>query len=528
MAELTTNSTTTYVLLSTDPSLKVDANVTIDTSSSTSNDIDGYSGATWSVLNYGALTANSTNVNTWAIYLDGSATDSVDNYGQISAAGGVDLLLGGSVTNEAGATIAAKAAYQNGSYSSSISGVHVAGGAGTVKNSGTITSAGGYGVGLDNGGSVTNYKGGSITGAEDGVFFYASAGHLDNAGQVTATVDDGVGFFAGGTLLNEATGVISAQSTTGFGPAAVYFANIAGTLTNYGSMIGTNYGAFFDASETGCVVDNYAGALLQGGSDGVYSGVGTVTNAGTISGTGLGGASVYFATSSASDLLVVDPGAVFNGAAYGGTGTLELAIGATAGNISYVGTGNFQNFSALQVDSGATWTLGGSANTIANLNDIGALTVTGSLSVTAAASLNNATLSLSGGSFTDTAGLTIGAGGALTGNGVVTTGTSAASELQGGGSATASGGALEFKQAVDQTGATTGLNIANGATLQFDGVVGAASITPSLTFQGASGAFVATATAAGSVHLGTITGLTGADTIKLKAFGAQGNRMSFS
>ena len=154
------------------------------------------------------------------------------------------------------------------------------------------------------------------------------------------------------------------------------------------------------------------------------------------------------------------------------------------------------------------------------MNDNGALIVAGSVSVTAATSLNNATLSLSAGSFTDAAGLTTGAGGALTGNGVVTTGTTAANELQGGGSVTASGGALEFKQAVDQTGAATSFNIANSATLQFDGVVGTASITPNLTFQGASGAFVATAAAAGSVHLGTITGFTGADAIKLKAFGA--------
>ena len=526
MAELKTSQNTTYVLSSADPNLTVDLNVTIDTSSSTSDDIDGYSGATWSVLNYGVLTASATNIGTFAIYLAGSSSDAVDNSGQISAAGGVDLALGGSVTNEAGATIAAKVGYQNGSYSSTISGVHVAGGSGKVSNYGMITSAGGYGVGLDNGGQVYNYQGASITGAEDGVFFYGSAGYLDNAGQVTATVDDGVGFFAGGTLINEATGAIHAQNTVGgYGPAAVYFAKIAGTLTNYGSMIGTNYGAYFDSSEIGCAVNNYAGALLQGGSDGVYIGVGTVLNAGTITG---GSYSVDFAKASASNLLIVDPGAVFNGGVNGDSGTLELATGG-AGSIGNIGgSGSFQAFTTMKVDAGATWTLGGSANTIANLNDIGALTVTGSLSVTAAASLNNATLSLSGGSFTDTAGLTIGAGGALTGNGVVTTGTSAASELQGGGSVTASGGALEFKQAVDQTGAATGLNIANGATLQFDGVVGAASITPGLTFQGSSGAFVATATAAGSVHLGTITGLTGADTIKLKAFGAQGNRMSFS
>ena len=223
-------------------------------------------------------------------------------------------------------------------------------------------------------------------------------------------------------------------------------------------MIGTNYGAYFDSSETGCVVNNYAGGLLQGNSDGVYIGVGTVTNAGTITG---GSYSVYFAKASSSNLLIVDPGAVFNGAANGNSGTLELATGAAAGAISNIGgSGSFQAFSTLRVDAGATWTLGGSGNAIANLNDSGALTVTGSLSVTAAASLNNATLSLSGGSFTDTAGLTTGAGGALTGFGVVTTGATAATELQGAGSATASGGTLKIKQAVEWMGTATSFNIA--------------------------------------------------------------------
>ena len=89
----------------------------------------------------------------------------------------------------------------------------------------------------------------------------------------------------------------------------------------------------------------------------------------------------------------------------------------------------------LWVDAGATWTLGGLGNVIAQSErQRGGATVTGSLSVTAAASLNNATLSLSGGSFHDTAGRRPARAARRTGFGVATMGMAATSELQGGGS----------------------------------------------------------------------------------------------
>jgi hypothetical protein len=508
MAVVSGNLTTTYDLSLADPNLTVGLNASIKTSGT--NAIEGFSGAAWNVINYGTVSSTNGLPGTYGVYLTGLSTEAITNNGEISGAGGVNLTSGGTVTNAAGAIIQGTGPTTSGI--SVVSGVHFSSGTGTVYNSGTITALG-YGVSLDDGGSVTNYSTGSITGGKDAIFFYGASGYVDNFGQITATVGDGVGFFAGGTLINEATGKINAQSTGG----AVYFGNIGGTLINYGSMTGTNYGAFFDSSETGCVVTNYAGALLQGGLDGVYIGIGTVTNAGTIAGFN----SVYFATASASNLLIVDPGAVFNGAAYGNGGTLELAAGAGAGEISKIGSsGNFQAFSTLKIDSGATWTLGGSGNTIANLNDGGTLTLAGSLTVTAAASLTNATINLNGVSFTDANGLTLGAGGALSGHGVVATGTTTATELQGGGAVTASGGVLEFSNAVDQTGTATSFFIADGATLQFDDTIGTAAITPNVTFQGVSGALVASAAAAGSVHLGTIAGFSGSDTIQLKAFGA--------
>src|SRR5205823_2638943 len=85
----------------------------------------------------------------------------------------------------------------------------------------------------------------------------------------------------------------------------------------------------------------------------------TVVNAGVI--TGAGGTAIAFG--SADDLLVVSPGAVFNGIVDGGGGNnaVELAAAGSAGALSGLGS-NFVNFGSLTVDPGATWQLSGSNN----------------------------------------------------------------------------------------------------------------------------------------------------------------------
>ena len=98
-----------------------------------------------------------------------------------------------------------------------------------------------------------------------------------------------------------------------------------------------------------------------------------MTNAGTISG---GSYAIDFA-GSATNRLVVDPGAVFVGRVIGGSGTLELASG--TGSIGGVGTGSFNNFQVLAVDTGANWTLNG-----ANILDNGTISIAGSLNVSTA------------------------------------------------------------------------------------------------------------------------------------------------
>jgi hypothetical protein len=151
VAQVSASQTATYVLSSSSPILTVDPGVSVDTRSTSGDAVDGYSGATWSVIGVSG------------IYLDGSTTDSVDNHRQISG-----------------------------------------------------------GVG---------------------------------------------GFSAGGAMINEAGATVSAQSTAGAGLAAFYFAQTGGTLINYGSVIGANYGAYFDSDETGDSMTDGAGGLLQGGAD---------------------------------------------------------------------------------------------------------------------------------------------------------------------------------------------------------------------------------------------------------------------
>ena len=150
-----------------------------------------------------------------------------------------------------------------------VSGVNIEYATGSVGDYGTITSEG-YGVGLQDGGSVINYASGSITGAEDAIFIERSYGMVDNFGRLNATFDDGVGFFNGGTLINEIGGEVTClNATSGTGPSAVFFSRYSGTLQNDGTMRGTKAAAYF---QMGGVVVNGAddvSALLQGDDFGV-------------------------------------------------------------------------------------------------------------------------------------------------------------------------------------------------------------------------------------------------------------------
>ena len=340
---------------------------------------------------------------------------------------GVSLGSGGSITNEAGATINAHG------------GIKVSSGVTTVTNAGAITAStvgiGGNAVALYGGGSITNKAGATITGGY-GILLFSSSGTVTNAGDITGYISPGgnllfatgVCIEAGGAVNNQGTGAISGYHTGVWlmggggsvtnqaggtisahdigllaegkpatvtnagdisGEGGVVAIGSAATVINSGDIEGTTVGSVnFRGVETlgdgvfmnaGGTVANNVDGTITGAGDGVYlAGGGAVTNAGTISGTT---ASVQF-VGSGDNALTLETGSTLIGDAIGSTasGATNALVLEGAGRAN----NNFDNFNTLRVQSGANWTLGGTSSfggaTISSgssLDDAGALTLTG-------------------------------------------------------------------------------------------------------------------------------------------------------
>jgi hypothetical protein len=302
----------------------------------------------------------------------------LSNSGSISGAHGVGLEAGGSVTNTASGTISGQSA-----------GVFVTGGAATLSNAGNISATAGSGADIEGGGSITNLAGATISGSTFGVFLTGGSGTVTNTGSISGATD-AIDLAGGGSITNNSGGSISGShgislaaggSVTNAASASilgqvdgVFAQGGAATLSNAGSISATA-GTGADI-EGGGSVTNLAGATISGSTFGIFltGGSGTVTNAGTISGATY---AIDFA-GSATNRLVVDPGAVFVGAVTGGSGTSTLELASGTGSIGGVGTGSFNHFQVLAVDAGATWTLNG-----ANILN-GTISIAGSLNVSTA------------------------------------------------------------------------------------------------------------------------------------------------
>jgi hypothetical protein len=426
------------------------------------NALTGPAGTLWTVVNSGQIDStyafgrgiqldsggSVTNQSTGSIsgtyagvYIE-SGLGTVSNAGMItgvSGGSGVALHDGGLVTNTTATAVingAGGGIYANGTYA-------------TVSNLGSIIGFGpldgggatSTGIQLNQGGSVVNGLSGTALGL---IYGYASgveiigptlgttsegAGTVTNYGTILGHSLFGVDLDEGGVVVNGASGSPGAYIYGGGFGVRIDFSNISvpgvtnlpGTVTNYGTIKSGGSGPGVELGSSGTLV-NASGALISG-----YYGVlvldvvgfnSTVTNAGTMTATGPSDEAVRL--SGPGDLLIVDPGAVFNGVVLGSTSILELASGASAGVLSgSIGesVGQYTGFTQITVDANADWTLDGS-NTIASgetLTDLGRLYNVGTL-------LNDGTVDVGFGTMT-VAG--------LVGAGAVTLGAGATLDVQG-------------------------------------------------------------------------------------------------
>ncbi|HEX4504762.1 MAG TPA: Hint domain-containing protein [Alphaproteobacteria bacterium] len=125
------------------------------------------------------------------------------------------------------------------------------------------------------------------------------------------------------------------------------------TIVNHGTIAVTGTGISLagggSVSNDGTVGGGGVAVAVGGAS-------GTVENAGTI-----GGSTHAVYMGAATNRLIVDGGAVFNGdvaANPAGANTIELTSGAATGTLSGLGS-TYLGFQTVTIDSGASWTVGG-------------------------------------------------------------------------------------------------------------------------------------------------------------------------
>ncbi len=215
-----------------------------------------------------------------------------------------------------------------------------------------------------------------------------------NQGMVSAANGAGIDLTNGGVVINSATilspnsfftvaiagapGFLSNSQTGYVGPGGVIFSG-GGTVVNAGRIA--------DTGGRGVVISGAAGMVINSGTiTGSTLGIdltagGTVVDSGTISGTS---GAISFAGS--ANRLVLDQGyhlggVVIGSTASGASNTLELGSASSAGTVTTALATEFVNFGTVTVDPGARWTLTGTSSLAGiALTDLGSLTNSGSLS----------------------------------------------------------------------------------------------------------------------------------------------------
>ncbi len=270
-----------------------------------------------------------------------------------------------------------------------------------VVNTGTITGD----IGIRALQTATIDNTGSIGGTGPAAFTILSA-----TGSLETLASAGILLSDGGTISNGASGIISGAAAYGIdltlGGSVANIGRISGKdagILSLGEVFVTNSGAI-EATGTRFVTGgvthisaaiqiddggqliNQAGGIISGNIGVSANADTTLINAGTI--TGSGGEAVYLF--GRNDIVIDDPGAVFNGVVDDNlnTGILELAAGATTGTISSFGS-EFLGFPTVSVDTGATWDIGGA---IGNLLDDGLVNIVSGASLDISAAVNPASI----------------------------------------------------------------------------------------------------------------------------------------
>jgi hypothetical protein len=496
--------------------------VTGKISAKTGDAIFGNSALAWTVDNFGTIDATGTSgfgvqlnaggvvdnagrralVTGYGGILFKGAAGAVDNLGTIAATGknvsSVDLSAGGSVVN--GAAGATKARIAGGSHA-----VRIAGAAGTVVNFGAIANAGTRAnVELLAGGAVANGSSAStaarIHSAGTAIYAANGAGVVTNFGTIKGST--GILLLDGGSVSNgasgSAAGLIAATSGN-----AVAIAGAAGTVANFGTITaaGTTPAVLLEAG--GAVVNGAAGAaaaLVSGTGSGVYAanGRGTVTNFGTIDAA---------SASQGSGVMLRAGGNVAN------FGKIESSSGTTSG-VYLSGTG-------VVVNGGKTApaaAIDGGGNGVAVRGAIASITNFGAI---AGAANNGVYLQLGGSVLNQASGIVSGAAaGIVAHNGAATVanyGRITAASAEAKGVALFAGGTLTNGKSGSKEGLISGTEV--GVYVKN----GTAHVTNFGTIKGATGFLGAGAGNATLTNFGTVESTKGAAGVAVDMAGGTGN-----
>jgi uncharacterized protein with beta-barrel porin domain len=479
--------------------------------------------------------------------ISGTKAVTITTHGYTFSLGnGVFMFAGGTVINQTGGTISGVA-----------NGVDISGGTATVTNAGTITAAGNFvnGVVLFSSGTVTNQTGGAIAASGgqfiDGVSLNAN-GTVTNAGTITATATTGnyaagVILSAGGTVTNQASGTITANGGAGvdlyaggtvtnagtiiatgrYGTGVLL--NAGGTVTNSGSIRATGTSAVGVSLYAGGTVNNLTGGTIIGTQYGVgpspggNTGGGTVTNWGSITGTGAYSTGIGL---NGGGSVTNQPGGTVSGGAYGvsifgNRGTVTNAGTITGGILGvYLGAGGM-------VTNQVGGTISSPGNAVQITGGAGAVTNAGTISVTGT---YTAVVLDGGGTVTNYANGTIsglgngvrilGGAGTVTNAGTISGGSaiySSGVKLQAGGTVNNQGGGTI-------TAANNGVYIVGGAgTVTNAGTISATGIGGGVWLQNGG---TVTNNAGGTISAGSLSTVIPASPTYIGGYGIGGHGIS--